>query len=181
MRSALQTLDQMYGERFLYTTLVASQNDVAWERMYEDFNSAVIPTVMFDGGFYGKYGSASNYLDYLELLDSACARPVDSLELTVSMAMPLPTLVQATISLRYLPPSACCQIMGDVKHDGSGPLIDDLVYLVTYMFQDGPLPPCMAETDVNGDGSAFPDIADLVYLVTYMFQDGPALAPCPEL
>jgi hypothetical protein len=85
----------------------------------------------------------------------------------------------------------CCQIRGDVNHDGSRePDIADLIYLVTYMFQGGPEPPCnepygvecpdhyFAETDVNGDGSCTPDITDLIYLVTYMFQDGPPLVPC---
>jgi photosystem II stability/assembly factor-like uncharacterized protein len=91
-----------------------------------------------------------------------------------------------------VPPCGCCEIRGDVNHDGtSEPDIVDLIYLVTYMFQHGPEPLCsepyspacsdhyFAETDVNGDGSCTPDIIDLVYLVTYMFQDGPALVPCP--
>ncbi len=64
-------------------------------------------------------------------------------------------------------------ICADVNHDGTGPDIVDLVYLVTYMFQGGPLPPWLCECDVNGDGTG-PDIVDLVYLVTYMFQGGPA-------
>jgi len=88
--------------------------------------------------------------------------------------------------------TSCCVIRGDINHDGAPePDIADLVYLVSYMFQDGPAPPCdmpyspdcpdhyFAETDVDGNGSCVPDIADLVYLVTYMFQDGPALVPCP--
>jgi len=74
----------------------------------------------------------------------------------------------------------CCIIMADVDHNGSGPDIADLVYLVTYMFQDGPPPSCMQETDVDGNGTMVPDISDLVYLVTYMFQDGPDLAPCEQ-
>ncbi|HOP05725.1 MAG TPA: trypsin-like peptidase domain-containing protein [candidate division Zixibacteria bacterium] len=68
-------------------------------------------------------------------------------------------------------------VCGDVNNDGSGPDISDLVYLVAYMFSDGPAPEVMAATDVNGSGSG-PDISDLVYLVTYMFQEGPALN-CP--
>lgn len=86
---------------------------------------------------------------------------------------------------------SCCVYMGDVNHDGTPvPDIADLVYMVTYMFQDGPPPICdmpgapgcpehfYAETDVNGDGTCVPDIADLVYLVTFMFQEGPDLIPC---
>ena len=81
---------------------------------------------------------------------------------------------------------SCCLLRGDVDHSGVGPDISDLVYLVTYMFGGGPLPPCeepvgsgyFPECDVNGDSTG-PDIADLVYLVTYMFGGGPAPVPCP--
>ena len=61
----------------------------------------------------------------------------------------------------------------DIDGNGNGPDIGDLVYLVTYMFQNGPPPPNMDAADINGDGTG-PDIADLVYLVTYMFGGGPA-------
>jgi hypothetical protein len=90
-------------------------------------------------------------------------------------------------------PEGCCLVRGDIDHNGTGPDIADLVYLVSYMFPDpddpGPPPPCeepegsgyYAECDVNGDGTG-PDIADLVYLVSYMFPDpsdpGPPPVPC---
>jgi len=100
------------------------------------------------------------------------------------------------VEMRYIPPhpyagesvdlafsiygqTGCCVIRGDIDHNGSGPDIADLVYLVAFMFNGGPPPPCMEEADVNGDGSAVPDIADLVYLVAYMFQGGPPPVPCP--
>jgi hypothetical protein len=88
--------------------------------------------------------------------------------------------------------STCCIIRGDINHMGEPePDITDLIYLVTYMFQEGPLPQCdepyspeclehyFPEADVNGDGSCTPNITDLIYLVTYMFQKGPPLVPCP--
>lgn len=65
-------------------------------------------------------------------------------------------------------------ICGDVDNSGGDPDIADLVYLVDFMFNNGPEPPIMASTDTNGDGSPVPDIGDLVYLVNYMFTDGPA-------
>jgi len=71
-------------------------------------------------------------------------------------------------------------VCGDIDNDGEGPNIADLVYLVTYMFQDGPEPPCLEEADINGDEVVpYPDIADLVYMVNYMFQSGPDPVPCP--
>ena len=72
---------------------------------------------------------------------------------------------------------SCCTIRGDIDHNGTGPDIADLVYLVNYMFNGGPEPPCMEEADINGD-AAGPDIADLVYLVNYMFNGGPPPVPC---
>mgnify|MGYP006278649613 CR=1 FL=1 len=68
-------------------------------------------------------------------------------------------------------------VCGDADGSGAGPDIADLVYLVAWMFSDGPPPPEPDAIDVNADGAAG-DIADLVYLVTYMFQEGPDLQ-CP--
>ena len=72
----------------------------------------------------------------------------------------------------------CCLHKGNVDNDPSGEVnIADLVYLVDYMFEDGPEPPCMRQADVIEDWSI--DIADLVFLVDYMFNGGPAALPCP--
>lgn len=66
---------------------------------------------------------------------------------------------------------------GDANSDGVGPDIVDLIYLVFFMFQDGPPPLDMNSVDVDGNGQG-PDIADLIHLVYFMFQDGPDLM-CP--
>ncbi len=63
-------------------------------------------------------------------------------------------------------------IPGDVDLSFEEVNVADLVYLVAYMFQDGPPPPVPNLADV--DASCQVDIADLVYLVGYMFQEGPA-------
>lgn len=75
-------------------------------------------------------------------------------------------------------PESECNIRGDIDHNGTGPDIGDLVYLVNYMFNGGPPPPVMEEADIDGNGTG-PDIGDLVYLVNYMFNGGPAPIPCP--
>lgn len=74
---------------------------------------------------------------------------------------------------------ACCIGMrGNINGDADEQVdINDLVYLVTYMFQEGPAPLCLEEADVDGDGSG-PNVSDLIYLVTYMFSSGPAPAGC---
>lgn len=55
--------------------------------------------------------------------------------------------------------------------------ISDLVYLIDYMFNQGPAPEPLEAADVNSSGDV--DIADLVYLIDYMFTGGPGLN-CPE-
>ncbi len=69
-----------------------------------------------------------------------------------------------------------CQVLlcGDANDNGTGPDIEDLIYLVVFMFQDGPEPPDIASCDVDGVVGD-PDIADLIYLVAFMFQEGPDL------
>jgi len=62
-------------------------------------------------------------------------------------------------------------VCGDVDGDGGGPNIADLVYLVDYMFNDGPPPPDMAAADLNGEPGI--NIGDLVYLADFMFNSGP--------
>ena len=73
--------------------------------------------------------------------------------------------------------SGCCRIRADMGHDG-GVDIADMVWLVDYMFYNAPPPVCMAEADVDGDGSELVDISDLVYLVDWMFTGGPPPPPC---
>ena len=75
--------------------------------------------------------------------------------------------------------SCCIGTTGNIDADPADEInIADLVYLVNYMFNGGPVPPCMEETDIDGNGDG-PDIADLVYLVNFMFNGGPSPADCP--
>jgi len=67
---------------------------------------------------------------------------------------------------------------GDVNASDSleVPALDvtDLVYLVQYLFQNGPAPkPYADQGDVNADGKV--DVLDCVYLLNYVFVDGPSL------
>ncbi len=58
--------------------------------------------------------------------------------------------------------------MGDFDANGLGTDIADLVYLVSFMFQDGPAMECVAAADCDGSGGD-PNIADLICWVTWMF------------
>ena len=64
-------------------------------------------------------------------------------------------------------------LSGDPNHDG---IIDiaDVVYLINYLFVDGPEPDPYESGDATGD--VIVNIADVVYLINYLFLGGPA--PC---
>jgi hypothetical protein len=73
----------------------------------------------------------------------------------------------------------CCIIRGNVDDDdGDGVNIADLVYLVDYMFNDGPPPPCPEAANIDADPGGTIEISDLVYLVDFMFNDGPWPPSC---
>jgi len=52
--------------------------------------------------------------------------------------------------------------------------VSDVVYLINYLFIDGPAPVPLAVGDVNCDGVV--NVNDVVYLINYLFISGPA--PC---
>ncbi len=75
--------------------------------------------------------------------------------------------------------NCCVGIRGNVDGDPADKIdISDLIYLVVYMFQEGPESPCMKEANVNGDIWEEIDIGDIIHLVNYMFQDGAAPVIC---
>jgi hypothetical protein len=64
-------------------------------------------------------------------------------------------------------------VCGDV--DASGDVdIDDVVYLISYIFGGGPPPDPYEAGDVDCSGAV--DIDDVVYLIAYIFSGGPD--PC---
>ncbi|MCK4224324.1 MAG: hypothetical protein KAX39_04025 [candidate division Zixibacteria bacterium] len=65
-------------------------------------------------------------------------------------------------------------LRGDANGDG---MIDlgDVVYLINYLYEDGPAPDPLWTGDANGDEVI--DLGDLVYLINYLYKDGPP-PPC---
>jgi hypothetical protein len=76
-----------------------------------------------------------------------------------------------TTELNIVMRTFCAYLPGDVNGNNLGPTINDVVYLVSFLFQSGPQPPNMNAADVNGNSTV--TIADLVYLVAFLFSSGP--------
>lgn len=64
-------------------------------------------------------------------------------------------------------------LCGDADYSGTVD-IDDVVYLIAFIFNDGPEPvPHVCAGDANGSGESWPvDIDDVVYLIDYIFSGG---------
>ena len=73
----------------------------------------------------------------------------------------------------------CCQLRGDVAIPEDGAvLVNDLVWLVNYLFKGGTAPDCLDAGDcaIPLDGQIL--VNDLVWLVDYLFKGGQAPPPC---
>lgn len=63
---------------------------------------------------------------------------------------------------------------GDYDRDGSITFLD-IVFLVNYIFKNGPSPKPLEAGDVNSDCKV--NLGDVIYLVNYIFKDGPQPKP----
>jgi hypothetical protein len=64
---------------------------------------------------------------------------------------------------------------GDVSGDGEVD-ISDVVYLIGYLFRNGPAPNPVEVGDVTCDGEV--DVGDVVSLISYLFRNGPPPCDC---
>ncbi len=71
----------------------------------------------------------------------------------------------------------CCNLRGDALHDNQLILVNDLVFLVNYVFKGGPPPICLEEGDALADNGLIL-VNDLVYLVNYVFKGGDPPPDC---
>lgn len=62
-------------------------------------------------------------------------------------------------------------VRGDANGDGTVNLTDG-VYILNYLFTNGPEPACQDAADVNDDGQL--NITDGTYVLNWLFQNGPA-------
>jgi hypothetical protein len=67
---------------------------------------------------------------------------------------------------------------GDANADGNSLDLGDAIYILQFLFSNGPEPPCLKAADANDDNKAI-DIGDGVYILQHLFASGPAL-PAPS-
>jgi hypothetical protein len=65
---------------------------------------------------------------------------------------------------------------GDVMFDGELRDISDVVYLINYIYKNGPAPPHPISADVNGPDRMI-DIEDVLYMINYLYRFGPEPKP----
>ncbi|HWR82954.1 MAG TPA: C25 family cysteine peptidase [Candidatus Deferrimicrobium sp.] len=76
--------------------------------------------------------------------------------------------------------SCCVWIRGNVDGDPYDEInVADQTYLVAFLFQGGPEPPCWKEGNVDGDANETITVADLSYLISYLYLYGPPPPACP--
>ena len=87
------------------------------------------------------------------------------------------TLIGWGVDICLVENPAPTYIRGDL--DGSGALaLNDVIFLLNYLFLQGAVPSCLAAGDADANGSTA--TTDAIYFLQYMFQQGPPpLAPFP--
>jgi hypothetical protein len=76
----------------------------------------------------------------------------------------------------------CDAFIGDANgSNGPTPIdIDDVVYLIAYIFSEGPAPTPYEVASGDANSSCGVDIDDVVFLIAYIFSEGPAPLTCEE-
>jgi hypothetical protein len=141
---------------------------------------SIICPVSSDFSFYPEYSDPDDtaisiaYSDYPAWLtvqnDSLLGTTPDMATLTdfmVSISDPYYTTEQL-ITVRVY-------VCGDANDDGEIN-VADAVFIINYVFNDGPAPDPLTAGDANGDLEV--NVADGVFLINYVFNEGPAPG-CP--
>ena len=81
--------------------------------------------------------------------------------------------------LQFAPAAAaidsCCILKGDANHNGIFN-IADITYLLKFLYQGGPKPPCMGQADINCDCSI--TVRDITCAIWFFYHSGPVCSVC---
>jgi hypothetical protein len=89
------------------------------------------------------------------------------------------TMYVTVTKQNFLPYQQEVDVSGYLRGDANGDgIIDlaDIVYLINYLYKDGPAPVSPAAGDANCDSIV--DLADIIYLINYLYRGG-AAPGCP--
>ncbi|MEA3297344.1 MAG: hypothetical protein U9R56_05720, partial [candidate division Zixibacteria bacterium] len=92
-------------------------------------------------------------------------------EMTINFTSQVVDVVGSSDSKPFSFQIEAAWICADIDGNREGPDIADMIYLVNFMFNDGP--PLPAPEAANFDGDIDITITDLITLTDYMFNNGP--------
>ncbi len=146
----LDGLTVTYNAEYVHDNLAIALKAARWmtvapgEGIVEPFSSEVV-TVSFDAA---------------ELTDGSYGG-----QITIETNDPINPTVTVPVTL-----AIASYLCGDAGSDGSVG-VADAVYIVNFVFKDGPAPAPVVSADANGDGNV--NVGDVIYIVNYVFSSGP--------
>jgi len=147
-----------------------------WYHISTEWDDALTVEISNDnGGSWTTIETVENRATwtYKEWRVSDFVTPTDQIKIRFTAVDSDPgSLIEALIDDFAISHLECSYVMcGDANSDGQVN-VGDAVYLVNYIFKDGPAPvPEVCVGDANGDGET--NVGDAVYLVNYIFKGGP--------
>ncbi len=80
-----------------------------------------------------------------------------------------------TVRLFRLPPAVQQPFVRGFLNEDARMDLSDIIFILTFLFQGGSAPACMAAADINDDNAV--DIADSIAILAFLFSGGPPPAP----
>jgi hypothetical protein len=150
---------------FHYAAMVEDGYSVAHDRLIDELNLWAYPACYFSGGYAVLVGGEGYEEPYRTLLDSAARREVVPLNLDIEVEFVNDNTLNLTVSVSAVVGGIC----GDTDSSG-GIDLDDVVFLIYYIFGGGPEPAPYEIGDADCSGGI--DLDDVVYLIYYVFGGG---------
>lgn len=158
---------------FYYVAMIEDACNVAHDRLKDGLNLWAYPTCYFGGGYTVLVGGHGAEEPYRTMLDSAARREVFPLNLDVEVEFVNGNTLNLTVSVSAQVDTFC----GDTDASG-GVDLDDVIYLIHYIFGGGPEPVPYEIGDTDCSGGI--DLDDVIFLIHYIFGGGPVpCAACP--